>query len=172
MVSWQGWKGMVGLALRMTSVALATGDPGLGTAPFGFSSPAKEWRSGQEGSSPGSPRAHPSAAACPGTASGSRHFPGDRTQPQVTSCSCATLRRLSFGAQTLRELCLQLRLPLPPPLQRKQIHVFENLALHSIPPASAPSWGFSFFLWLADLKMHFVFSLGEVDEESSGIAAY
>lgn len=62
--------------------------------------------------------------------------------------------------------------PRPLPLQRKQIHVLENLSLHSIPPASAPFRGFSFFLCLADLKMHFVLSLGEVDEELSGIAAY
>lgn len=57
------------------------------------------------------PRVHPSAAAYPGSAWGSRHFPWDRTQPQVASCSSATLHRFSFGVPTLRELRLQLRLP-------------------------------------------------------------
>lgn len=106
--------GMVGLATGMAGVALGMGDLALGiaglmlgTATLGFSTLAKEQRPQQAREHP----CDPSAAAYPCTAPGTRHFPWDRTQPQVTSCSSATLHRFSFGVQTLRELRLQLRLP-------------------------------------------------------------
>ncbi|TRZ07076.1 hypothetical protein HGM15179_020031 [Zosterops borbonicus] len=181
--------GMVGLATGVAGVALGMEDPTLGiaalvlgtadlilgTATLGFSILSKQQRPRQARERPWERRClgriHrqpriPAQPRAPGTSPGIGHSPRSPPAPLPPSTAFPLVFR------PCGSFVCSCDFPRPLPLQRKQIRVFENLGLHSIPPASAPFWGFSFSLCLADLKMHFVFSLGEVDEESSGIAAY